>query len=259
MKRNFVQCVILALFCSTAFAGSSWMVGASVQPLVIIGEGWTQQFTIINVDYYQGGSATTGTVSFYTRDGQRWKIPLKNVGTVDHVNVRLSSGHMTSFETEVLQGPQELGWAYFDLDQPLTNQGIYHAYTVFRKQESGRPDLMTSVAFVDGFEDEWIIPFDNLGAKYAGVGLVNTSADETITLTLQVFNDIGGHVKTIKKDIEPLHLEWFSLTGENPELAEKRGQIKATGGIGQSAVFTLQFAPHGAFTGLPVVHTFGMR
>jgi hypothetical protein len=54
-------------------------------------------------------------------------------------------------------------------------------------------------------------------------------------------------------------LQATTLLAENPELAGMAGQIKITGGLYRSALFTLQFAPTGAFTALPVVHTFGRR
>jgi hypothetical protein len=45
---------------------------------------------------------------------------------------------------------------------------------------------------------------------------------------------------------------------EYPELAGIDGQIKVTGGFLASAAVTLQFAPNGAFTAIPVVHTYGI-
>ena len=110
---------------------SQYTVGPSVQPLVIVGEGWGQQFTFINVDYYTG-DPTVGTFSFYTKDGTPWKIPLKNLGTVDHLSINLGSGQMITFETEVSFGSQQLGWAKLDLSNNTKQWGIYHAVTVVR-------------------------------------------------------------------------------------------------------------------------------
>ena len=238
---------------------SRYTIGPSVQPLVIIGEGWSQQFTFVNVDYFSGGMPTVGTFSFYTRDGQPWKVPLKGRGSIDQVGINLRPGQMLTLETEVFSYPQQLGWAYFDLSRDINQWGIYHAFTVYRNQAQSRPDLMTSIPFVDGLEDEWIIPFDNEGNKYPGIGLVNSSSFQTTTFTLAVLDADGNPIKTITKSVGPRRLAWFSLVDENPDLALKRGQIKVSGGLFSSAVFTLQFAPNGAFTALPVVHTFGMK
>jgi hypothetical protein len=72
--------------------------------------------------------------------------------------------------------------------------------------------------------------------------------------------DLGGNkIKSFTKTVGPKSLAWFSLVSEHGDLAGKRGQMKISGGLLNSAAFTLQFAGNGAFTALPVVHTFGMR
>lgn len=238
---------------------SEYTIGPSVQPLIIIGEGWTQQFIFINVDYYSPTEPTVGTFRFYSQDGKAWKVPLRNLGLTDHVDINLRPGQMLMLETEVLWSYPQLGWGHFELSSSTSEWGIYHAFTVYRKQTEGRPDLMTSVPFVDGLEDEWIIPFDNDGWKYPGIALVNTGASGTITFFLDVISVDGSRIKTLAKTVPPRNLHWFSLIGENPDLTGKRGQIKVSGGLFRSAVFTLQFAPNGAFTALPVVHTYGMN
>lgn len=236
---------------------SKYTIGPSVQPLIIVGEGWSQQFNIINVDYYDG-DPTVGILYFYRKDGQPWKVPLKGYGLVDHVNINVRSGRMIVLETEVSYGQQELGWAYFDLSDRTKEWGIYRAYAVFRKQQSGQPDLMTSVPFVDGLEDEWVIPFDNEDGKYPGIALVN-SGETTTKFLLEITDCDGNLLKVIQRSVGPLSLDWFSLVHENTDLAMKRGQIRITGGLFSSAVLTLQFTPNGAFTGIPIVHTYGMH
>ena len=143
---------------------SAYTIGPSVQPMVITGEGWSQQFVFINVSYYSP-EPTIGTLTFYTKDGQPWRLPIKGRGIVDHIDLNIRPGQMVMLETEVLTTPQSLGWAQFDLSRNTDEWGIYRAYTVYRKQTVGQPDLMTSTPFVDGLEDEWIIPFDNEGGN----------------------------------------------------------------------------------------------
>jgi hypothetical protein len=237
---------------------SDYTIGSSIQPMVIYGEGWSQRFTIINVDYYNAGEPTIGTLRFYTRDGQPWRIPLKGIGTTDQVPVNLRSGQMMSVETEVSSQSQQLGWAYLVLSSNTDEWGLYHAFTTYRKQTPGAPDLMTSVPFVDDLEDEWIIPFDNTGAKYPGIGLLNAGSTED-SFMLEVYDTAGTLRKVIKKTVAPRNFHWFSLLAEHPDLTDLVGQIKVHGSGSRSAAFTLQFAPSGAFTALPIVHTYGMR
>jgi hypothetical protein len=264
LKSVAVQAALITITCFGATAAdfqrgtSAYTIGPSVQPMVIIGEGWTQQFVFVNLSHYSA-EPTVGTLSFFTKDGQPWKVPLKGKGSVDHVDLNIKPGQMVMLETDVLFSAQNLGWAYFDLSDNTHEWGIYHAYTVYRKQANGRPDLMTSVPFVDGLEDEWIVPFDNEGGKYPGVAMVNSSRTSRTTFIFDVYDLDGNQLKMFSKTLSPRSLSWFSLIDEHPDLAGKRGQIKVSGGFASSAVLTLQFAGNGAFTALPAVHTYGMR
>jgi hypothetical protein len=267
LKRSLLFCAIgfVSVFPTRAQQSprlnpltSEYTVGPSILPMIIIGEGWQQKITIINVSYYSP-EPTVGTLHFYTKDGKPWQVPLKDYGSTDHVDINLNPGQMIVLETEVSSNAQSLGWASFDLVSSTKQWGIYHAYTEYRKQTPGQPDLMTSVPLVDGLEGNWIIPFDNTGGKYPGIGLVNTSKYSATSFTLGVYDLQGNLIKTITKSVKPLCLEWFSLLAENPDLAEIQGQIKVTGGLLNSAPFTLQFAPNGAYTAIPVVHSFGMN
>ena len=166
---------------------------------------------------------------------------------------------MLTLETEVSWAPQQLGWALLDLSANTNEWGIYHAFTVYRKQTEGRPDFMTSVPFVNDLEDEWIIPFDNLDGKYPGVGIVNSSTYSSTTFVFDAYEEDGGLILTFTKTVRPLCLQWFSLVGDYPALAGKRGQIKVSGGFFSSAVLSLEFAPNGAFTAIPLVHTYGRK
>lgn len=236
--------------------GSEYIVGPAIQPMVIYGEGWTQQFTLINVDYYQGGQPTSGNLKFYTRDGQPWKLPIKGKGSVDTIAIRLTSGQMVIFETEVSEAPQQLGWAVFEVNS--SEYGIYHAYTTYRKQVAGRADLMASVPFVEDLEDEFVIPFDNRDGKYHGLGLVNNSLSAQ-SFTMKVYDTNGTLRRAITRQVCTRCLDWFSLTGDYPDLNGFAGQIRLTTPGFRTAPFTLLFAPNGAFMALPAVQTFGMN
>lgn len=261
MKPIILSATLLALTHGSGEAQqkrhtSQYTIGPSLQPLVIHGEGWTQQFTIVNVDYYQGGEPTVGTVRFFTANGDPWRLPIKGRGAVDGFLVNLHSGQMLTFETELSFQPQQLGWMQFALSSNIDEWGIYHAFTTFRKQAADRPDLMTSASLVDDLEDEWIIALDTTEGKYPGIALVNGDAAER-AFRLEVFDAAGTLRKTIDRRVRPRGMAWFSLIGENHDLADISGQIKiATTGF-RSGAFALQFTPNGAFTAIPIVHTYG--
>ena len=116
---------------------------------------------------------------------------------------------------------------------------------------------MTTVPFVDGLEDEVIIPMDNRDGKYPGIGLVNSSTASG-TFTLQIYDSSGVRRRDVTRTVRGLSLDWFSLLADYPDLVGIDGQIRVRGPFLSGAAFTLQFAPNGAFTALPVVHTFGL-
>jgi hypothetical protein len=64
---------------------SRYTVGPSVQPLVILGEGWSQQFVLVNVSHYDP-EPTVGSLAFY-RDGRPWRVPIKGRGSVDSISI----------------------------------------------------------------------------------------------------------------------------------------------------------------------------
>jgi hypothetical protein len=78
------------------------------------------------------------------------------------------------------------------------------------------------------------------------------------TFTLDVYDATGTLRKTFKKTVAARNLHWFSLLAEHPDLAGISGQIRLHTPGFRAAALSLQFASHGAFTALPMVHTYGM-
>ncbi len=219
-------------------------------PLIIIGEGWSQQIVIQNVDEEE---SLTGTLKFFTAQGDPWPVELVGRGASDTFFITLLPGQMVVYETIVRFHPQILGYAYID-----TNCCPYNLIqTIFRRQEANRPDLMTSLAIGEDAFRSIHLMFDNRGGKYAGVGILNTrtcysfSCETTFDL---VFRDENGNV--ILKDSRTQRngtLWWFSLSANYPQLAGRLGTLEVKSGDPEreyiSAVgFSLQFAPNGAFT-----------
>src|SRR5262245_46932802 len=78
-------------------------------PLIIIGEGWSQQIAIQNVDEKE---SVTGTLKFFTAQGEPWRVELVGRGTADTFFVTLLPNQMAVYETTVRFAPQTLGYAY---------------------------------------------------------------------------------------------------------------------------------------------------
>ncbi len=219
-------------------------------PLIIVGEGWSQQIMIKNVDDEE---ALTGTIKFFKADGSPWAVELRDRGTASEFFVTLFPGQMAVYETVVRTHPQVLGWAEIDTECCAYS----HAQTIFRKQTPGRPDLMTSMVLGSDSIRRADIPFDNRDGKYAGVGVLVTESCYSFSCESTLrwrFKDPMGNIfkeATTKQAHQTLH--WFSLTADHPETAGRLGSIEVSSGDADSeyvelVAFSLQFAPNGAFT-----------
>ncbi len=219
-------------------------------PLVIIGEGWSQQIAIQNLDEEE---SIAGTLKFFTAEGEPWQVNLTGRGTSDTFFVTLLPGQLAVYETVVAFHPQVLGYAHIDVD--CCPRSLVQ--TIFRRQEANRPDLMTSLPIDDASLRSVHIMFDNRGGKYAGVGILTTGPCYSFsceTVMDLVFRDEMGNVLLQQQRTQRNGtLWWFSLSAEFPQVAGILGSLEVNSGDPDteyvSAVgFSLQFAPNGAFT-----------
>ena len=227
-----------------------------IAPMIIVGEGWSVQIVIQNLD----PTAAVGIMRFYHRDGTPWDLPLVD-HEMDHGELPLT---FQGYETVVLEVPvswdyQQLGWGRLDINccPDLLGQVIY------RKQQADRPDLMTSVPFAADM-DRSTVYFDNRGWKYAGVGIVNTSpryawGPETTPISVTIRDLKGNEILHATRDVPKMGFDWFSLVLDYPETIGRAGTIEfITPEYGLSS-FSLQFAPNGAFTNVSPADTFAPR
>lgn len=221
-------------------------------PLVIVGEGWSQQIAIQNLDSEED---IAGTLKFFTAQGEAWPVELVGHGKSDTFFVTLRPHQFVIYETVAKFEPQSLGYAHIDADCCPRS----HIQTIFRRQETGRPDLMTSLPIGDYGLNAVHVLFDNRGGKYAGVGILNTASCYSFSCETEmelIFRDERGNViLRDRKTRRNRTLWWFSLSAEYPQVVGITGSLEvksgATGSGSQyiSAVgFSLQFAPNGAFT-----------
>jgi hypothetical protein len=224
-------------------------------PLVIIGEGWSQQIIIQNVDDEDN---LTGTLKFFTAEGEPWRVDLVGHGTVDQLFVTLRPNQLVIYETATKAHAQELGYAFLDVGCCPYSM----VQTIFRRQEAGRPDLMTSLPVGDsGFRSSRIF-FDNRDGKFAGVGILTTgtcfsSSCET-GMRLRFLDENGNvfHEDTRTQRNKTLH--WFSLSTDYPQAAGRIGTLEISSADPEREFisvmgFSLQFAPNGAFTAVTTV------
>jgi len=84
----------------------------------------------------------------------------------------LSPGQTAIYETLVDNAPQRLGWAL--IEETSAGVGDMLGQTVFRKQNVGSPDFMTShLLDFPGFERMSVF-FDNTEGKYTGMGILTS-------------------------------------------------------------------------------------
>ena len=219
-------------------------------PLVVVGDGWSQQIVIQNLDEEE---AITGTLKFFTEGGDPWPVELVGRGTADTFFVTLFPGQMAMYETVPKFNTLLIGYAHIDTD--CCPRSLIQ--TIFRRQETNRPDFMTSMAIEeDSFRSVHLL-FDNRGGKFAGVGILTTrscfsfSCETVMDLTFR--DEFGNVIVQDRKTQRNGTLWWFSLSVEYPQVIGKVGSMEVTSGDPESEFLfavgvSLQFAPNGAFT-----------
>ena len=224
-------------------------------PLVIIGEGWSQQFIIQNVDDEE---AATGTIQFFTSEGEPWEVEILGQGKRDTFFINLFPDQIAHLETKVEFHGQILGFAKIDMGCcPSTV-----AQTIFRRQAAGRPDLITSTPISGSAFRKVRIPFDNRGGKFAGVGILNTEScfsfngcESKLRIRLRDADGAIFHEEVVTQRNQSLR--WFSLSADYPQTGGRLGSLEVVDGDDSgdfdfidAVGFSLQFTPNGAFTSI---------
>ena len=253
MNRLLIVALIGLGFCFAAEPDKAIRPGLLTDayvPLVIIGEGWSQQIVIQNVDEED---SVAGTLKFFTAQGEPWRVELIGRGKADTFFVTLLPSQMVVYETVVSFDPQILGYAHIDTD--CCPRSLIQ--TIFRRQEASRPDFMTSLVIGEDSFRAVHLMFDNRGGKFAGVGILTTGSCFSFsceTVMDLVFRDEQGNVILQDRRTQRNRtLWWFSLSAEYPQLVGMLGSLEVKSGDPEreflSGVgFSLQFAPNGAFT-----------
>lgn len=262
-RKLFVfQFVICCLISGTLRAGEPISKELSVistgstkyVPLVIVGEGWSQQFLLKNVD---DEDPAAGTIEFFKADGEPWDVEIQGMGVNSRFFINMNPGQMAFLETAVKFHGQVLGYAVLDFGccPDIVAQSI------FRKQAEGRPDLLTSVPVTGDTSEVLHIPFDNQDGKFAGVGLLATDGCFSFSCETKMrmrFRDANGTVfHEVTRTQKNGTLHWFSLSNDYPETIGRLGSIEVVDGDADDSFdfidlvgFSLQFTPNAAFTAI---------
>ncbi len=237
-----------------------------IAPLVIRGEGWTEQLVIQNVDRNYD---TNLYIAFFRYDGTPWTVTLRMRGinmwggsedllTDSVFTLYLPKlGGQAVLELPTSFGAQELGMAYIFQDPDKQPQGEFFGQAIFRREEPGQPDLMTTMPFSALAEEYISVFFDNEGWKYPGVGVVALDAADIfrtrdIQVKMAIRTQDGAVNKIVTRRVRNMGLIWFSLVHEFPETINRLGRIDIW--TDEPTVLlssmSLQFAPNRAFTAI---------
>lgn len=260
LRKDLALVVLFAALFSSAWAADKSQNDISttsfndIAPMVIIGEGWSVQIIIQNLE----DSTTVGVLRFFRANGEPWDLPLTSHQTLNAELPLIFFPHqLVVVETIVSFGFQQLGWAYLDTDCC----GDMSAQVVFRRQEADRPDLMTTTPFGASFTKTTVY-FDNTDRKYTGVGVVNSDrifsfGDNQTTATVLIRNAAGNVVSRKSRIIPNQNFHWFNLAADYPETANIRGSITfESDDFSYLTAFSLQFTPNGAFTSITSADSF---
>lgn len=147
--------------------------------------------------------------------------------------------------------------AYIFQDPDKQPQGEFFGQAIFRREEPGQPDLMTTMPFSALAEEYISVFFDNEGWKYPGVGVVALDAADIfrtrdIQVKMAIRTQDGAVNKIVTRRVRNMGLIWFSLVHEFPETINRLGRIDIW--TDEPTVLlssmSLQFAPNRAFTAI---------
>ncbi len=220
------------------------------QPLVIVGEGWSQEIIIQNIGPFRG-TPLEGALEFFTASGEPWLVDVEGHGKVSTVPVSVPVYGSLTVKTMVFQTPQELGWARIRFPEDVDVRNFFHAYTIYRRQLEGLPDQMTSAPLSNiTFGPDTVIYYDHTDGKLTGVALLNPPTDRHnfVDFTIRLYDETGELLHEEPRKLQKGEMWWFSLTADFPETEGKRGQLVVEGWEIQG--FSLQFTPRGAFTAI---------
>jgi len=223
------------------------------QPLVIVGEGWSQEIIIQNIGPFRA-TPLSGKLEFFDASGQPWAVDVQGYGKVTEVPIDVPVYGSLTVTTMVFQTPQVLGWARLQFAADVNERNFFHAYTIYRRQIEGLPDQLTSAPLSNiTFGPDSVLYYDNTDGKFAGVALLNPLTDKHnfVDFKVKIYDETGELLRVDDRKLQKGELWWFSLIAEYPETVGKRGQIVVQGWEIQA--FSLQFTPRGAFTAISTV------
>ncbi len=232
-----------------------------VLPLVIVGEGWSQQIVITCVDRSR---PCAGFLTFWGSSGEAWDIDLVGQSRAPLYPYVLQLGQTVVFETVVKQHPQILGWAR--ASGSLEGLGDFLMQSVWRKQAPDRPDLMTSAiaSLPSFFPARTSVFFDSRGGKFAGVMILFSDICrffcndlEPATFRGRAYDTDGNLLAERQYRLKMGEMHWFCLECDIPEVVGRVGvfvvdelESSTSTGTPMLSTFSLQFAPNGAFTAI---------
>ena len=259
--RTFLFCLVTLAVSVAALADEPVQRGISepslsqhaYQPLIIVGEGWSQEIIVQNIGPFRG-IPLEGKLEFFNKLGEPWEVDIEGHGKVSELEFEVPVYGSLTVRTMVFQTPQELGWARLQFAPTSDSRNFFHAYTIFRRQLEGLPDQMTSAPLSNiTFGPDSVIYYDNTDGKFAGIALMNPLTDKHnfVDFKVRVYDEEGELLRVDDRKLQKGELWWFSLTAEYPETEGMRGQIAVEGWEIQA--FSLQFTPRGAFTAIGTV------
>ena len=206
-------------------------------PHIVDGAGWVTRISIINTSQVP----VTYNFRFWGDNGAAMPFPIVNQAP-GVLSGTLAPGASFFAQSAGTSSTLMQGWA------EVATSGQIGITSIFQFSiGSPRDSQGSSLASLSG--NSFLMPFDNTQGNVTAVAIANTSATQTLTVSMNYVTDGGAESTT--SVVLPAHShQAFVVTTNNPAVAGFRGAIHFSAPTPDIAVMGLEFTAAGSFTSL---------
>jgi hypothetical protein len=200
------------------------------------GSNWRTLFAILNLDQ----APVSYALRFWDDNGSPLPLPL-----VNGASGTLAVGSAAFAETPGLSATLLQGWA------EAASTGRIGVLAIFRQSIPGTPDSEGSVSGTLSGK-RILMPFDNTQGFLTAVAMANTSADQTLVISIS-FQTENGTPSTGSLSLPPRTHRAFFLPALFPSVAGVRGSVEFSAPSSDMTIVGLRYSPNNSFTTLVVL------
>lgn len=212
--------------------------GAGVYSIPRIADGgtFTTTITIVNCDLVPA----VVSLDFFRQvgtDGTTIPWSIITDGLVPLKNASIPVGGSVTWRTTGAPKDVEVGWAQLATNQKVNGFAVFRAAGIV-----GREPQEAAVPLIRGWQQRFLLPFDNANGLVTSIALTNVSGAESGKIEV-MFRDEDGQAmdNSYKRTLPPLGHVAFASPDEMPFLAGRRGTAEFAMSGGRMSALALRF------------------